>query len=112
MITKAELAAIIKKTDNGVLLPCMIQPRSSQNKIVGLYGEMLKIKLTAPPVDGKANVALIKYMSKLAGIPSGKIAITAGQTSRRKTVLFTSMTTETLIENITGSAGTNKNKKC
>ncbi len=99
-MTKEALTAIIRVSDNGVFLPCMIQPRSSQNKIVGLYGDLLKIKLTAPPVDGKANSALIKYMSKLVGVPSGAIAITAGLTSRRKTVLFTGIKAETLIEKI------------
>ena len=99
-MTKEALTAIIKVSANGVSLPCMLQPRSSQNKIVGLYGEMLKIKLTAPPVEGKANAALIKYMSKLVGVPSGTITITAGLTSRRKTLLFTNITAEALINKI------------
>jgi uncharacterized protein (TIGR00251 family) len=100
MMTQTELTTIIKRSSEGINLPCMIQPRSSQNKIVGLYGELLKIKLTAPPVDGKANAALIKYLSKVIDVPRGTMTITSGLTSRRKTVRFTGINIEDLINKI------------
>ena len=100
MMTRIKLTAIIKKSNDGVMLPCMIQPRSSQNKIIGLYGELLKIKLTAPPVDGKANAALIKYLSKVVNMPRGTMTITSGLTSRRKTVRFSGINIEDLIDKI------------
>jgi len=100
MMTRIELTAIIKISNDGVILPCMIQPRSSQNKIIGLYGELLKIKLTAPPVDGKANAALIKYLSKVVDMPRGTMMITGGLTSRRKTVRFSGINIEDLIDKI------------
>ena len=46
------------------IIECYIQPQSSKNELVGLYNGKLKIKITAPPVDGKANECLIKFLSK------------------------------------------------
>lgn len=62
-------------------------PRSSRNEIVGAMSDgTLKIKLTAPPVDGKANEALIKLLSDHYNIPKSKIKIVSGLTSKNKTI--------------------------
>ncbi|OGH59858.1 MAG: hypothetical protein A2725_02475 [Candidatus Magasanikbacteria bacterium RIFCSPHIGHO2_01_FULL_33_34] len=64
-----------------------IIPRSSQNKIVGeLENGILKIKLTAAPVNGEANKELIKFLSKEWNIPKSKIKIAQGETSRNKII--------------------------
>lgn len=62
-----------------------IIPRSSQNKIIEEEG-YLKIKLTAPPVEGKANKALIAFLSKEWGLPKSKITIVRGKTSKNKII--------------------------
>jgi len=67
-------------------LDVIIQPKSSRNEIVGMHGGFLKIKLTAPPVDGKANAALIAFLAKKLGISKSSITIIRGETSRRKTL--------------------------
>ena len=100
-MTKEALRTIIKTTNKGLTLPCIIQPRSSQNKIIGIYDDRLKIKLTTPPVDGKANAALIKYLSKLINRPKSEIRLSAGTTSRRKMVLLSNISNEDLIDKIT-----------
>lgn len=64
----------------------IIHPKSSKNEIVGIHDGCLKIKLTAPPVDGKANAALIAFLAKKLDIPKSSISIIRGETSRRKTV--------------------------
>ena len=76
----------IKKCNSGVQFPVYILPRSSQNKISGLRGTALKIKLTAPPVDGEANKALVKFIARALGASSGNISIVSGAAGRNKTI--------------------------
>jgi uncharacterized protein (TIGR00251 family) len=77
----------IKKTDIGISFKIYVQPKASKNSIVGLHDDALKIRLTAPPVDGAANKLCIKYLSKITGISKSAFEITAGHTSRKKHIL-------------------------
>jgi uncharacterized protein (TIGR00251 family) len=70
----------------GHSIKVFVQPRSSQNKIVGSYGDALKIKLTAPPVDGAANKMCIDFLAKLFKLPKTAIEIISGHSSRTKQV--------------------------
>ena len=72
----------------GFVLKVLIQPRSSRNIIIGLHGDALKIKLTAPPVDGAANKMCIQYLAKSLKMPRSSLEIISGQTSRKKSVLI------------------------
>ena len=64
-----------------------VLPRSSKNEVVGeMADEVLKVKLTAPPIDGKANESLINLLSEHFDKPKNKIKIAAGTTSKNKTV--------------------------
>ena len=63
-----------------------LTPRSSKNQIVGREGDLIKIKVTAPPIEGQANKALIELLSKTLKKPKSHIFITAGESSRLKTV--------------------------
>jgi len=74
------------KQQDDLLLNLYIQPKASRDQIVGLHGEELKIAITAPPVDGKANAHLIKYLSKAFKVPKGDIVILKGQLGRHKQV--------------------------
>jgi hypothetical protein len=74
----------IKENNSGVTLKIYIQPRSSKNMIAGLHADALKIKLTAPPVDGAANKMCIKYLAKWLKVPKSSIEILSGHTSRTK----------------------------
>lgn len=69
-----------------LLLQLYIQPKASRDQIVGLHGEEIKIAITAPPVDGKANAHLTKYLSKAFKVPKGDIDIIKGQMGRHKQV--------------------------
>lgn len=62
----------------------VVQPRASKDEIVGLHAGRLKIRITAPPIDGKANQHLIKYLAKVFGVAKSKIRITSGETGRNK----------------------------
>lgn len=69
-----------------LLLHCQLQPRSSRNEIVGLQGEKLKICITAPPVDGKANKHLIATVAKWFGTAKSHVSIVKGESGRLKTL--------------------------
>ncbi|MDR1086197.1 MAG: DUF167 domain-containing protein [Deltaproteobacteria bacterium] len=68
-------------------LKVMVTPRSSKNSLLGYNGDELKISLTAPPVEGAANEALVKFLARLLKIRPSSLKVTAGQASRHKTVL-------------------------
>ncbi|WP_226684744.1 DUF167 family protein YggU [Shewanella indica] len=69
-----------------LLLNLYIQPKASRDQLVGLHGEEFKVAITAPPVDGKANAHLTKYLSKTFKVPKGQIAIVKGELGRHKQV--------------------------
>lgn len=78
-----------------------VQPRARRNEIVELLGDgALKIRLTAPPVGGKANQALIKFLAKLLGVAKSKIEIRSGATSRNKLILVKGLTAQEIREKI------------
>jgi uncharacterized protein len=69
-----------------LLLDLYIQPRASKDAIIGEYGDRLKIALMAPPVDGKANKYLIKFLANHFNVSQKQVKITRGESGRRKTV--------------------------
>lgn len=78
---------MIKQTDQGVIVNIKISPNAKKNEIIN-EGEISKIKITAQPIDGKANKCLIEYLSKEFKIPKTYIKILKGETSKEKTILF------------------------
>ena len=88
----------MKFSDNEVFLDIRVIPNSSKNSI-SLEDEFLKVKLTAPAVDNKANKALIEYLSKLLKTPKTSIEIVSGNTSKNKRLKLPSHT-KTLLKNI------------
>lgn len=78
---------MIKETKDGLLVQFKISPNSSKNEIIKTE-EGVKIKITAQPIDGKANKALVEYLSKEFKIAKTYIEIVKGTTNKEKTVLF------------------------
>lgn len=76
-----------KNTENGILINIKISPNSKKNEIIKTKEET-KVKITAQPVDGKANKALIEFLSKTFKIPKTSIQIVKGETSKDKTLWF------------------------
>ncbi|HTA77547.1 MAG TPA: DUF167 domain-containing protein [bacterium] len=70
-------------------LPIKVIPRSSQNKVMGVENGSLKLKLTAPPVEGAANDAVVDLLSKWLGKPKNTVELVKGQQSRNKLVKLT-----------------------
>lgn len=72
---------------SGVLtLKLHIQPGAKKSALVGLYGDRLKIKIHAPPVDGKANEEVIRFISEWLKVAKSQVNIQSGETSRQKTI--------------------------
>jgi hypothetical protein len=69
-----------------LLVSLVIQPKASRDQIVGWLGEELKIAITAPPVDGKANEHLRRYLAKICGTSFSKVTVVKGETNRHKTI--------------------------
>lgn len=69
-----------------LILHCQFQPKAASDEIVGIHGDRLKIRITAPPVDGKANEHIIKWFSKLFKVPKSDIEILQGELGRQKTL--------------------------
>jgi len=76
-----------KKTKNGITIEVKVEPRSSKRQITGIMdGTILKVKLTAPPVDGSANEQLIELLAEATGVKKSLIKIVRGLSSKRKVV--------------------------
>lgn len=82
---------------DGIRIRVRVQPRSSRNRIAGVYGDAIKLSVTAPPVDGAANTAVIALLADVFDVPKGAVAIVAGRTSRDKVVQVTAPRSDQLI---------------
>lgn len=70
--------------DGRITLTLHIQPGAKKTEFAGLHGDALKIRLAAPPVDGKANEALVRFVAETLGLAKSAVELKSGQTSRRK----------------------------
>ena len=78
----------IHQTRDGLTVAVSVIPRSPKNEIIGVQNRALKVRLTAAPVEGAANKALVAFLAKHTGLPKSKVKIVAGQKSRHKKILF------------------------
>lgn len=78
---------MIKATDKGLVVRFKIVPNSSKNDII-IEDEFIKVKVTAQPIENKANKALVEFLSKTFKVPKTSIEIVKGDTSKEKTVFF------------------------
>jgi uncharacterized protein (TIGR00251 family) len=74
-------------TDGTVLIRLHVQPKASKSRIVGLHDGCLKMAVAAPPVDGKANKAVVKFLADFFGIPAREVTVKSGLQSRKKVVV-------------------------
>ena len=76
----------IQKEDDGVIFKIKVQPGVPKNEIVGVQGDALRIRINAPPVKGKANKALISFLTDKLGVKKSEVEIISGHTSRIKKI--------------------------
>jgi uncharacterized protein (TIGR00251 family) len=79
-----------------VLLPVAVQPRASRNAVAGLHGTALKLRLTAPPVEGAANEACLRFLADLLGLSRARLSIVRGIKARQKLIRIADMSIEAL----------------
>ncbi len=78
---------LIKRQTDGFLIRVYVQPRAAKNAVAGIHDQALKIRLTAPPVDGAANKMCLQFLAKQLKVPKSALQIESGHSSRRKTIL-------------------------
>ncbi len=88
------------KDENSVTFKVKVLPRSSSNSIEGMENGEWKVKLTAPPVEGAANTALIHYLSDVLDVPRRFVTIIGGQSSRSKLVRVDGLTEEQIKQKL------------
>ena len=77
---------MIREQAGAIELDVLVQPRASREKIGPVHDGRLKLGVTAPPVDGEANAAVIELLAKTLGVARGAVEVIAGASSRRKTI--------------------------
>lgn len=82
----------VEQTADGVRFSVKVQPKARRNAIVGELGDTLKVALTAPPVDGRANEACIEFFAEILRVARSAVSIASGQTSRNKVIRVTGIT--------------------
>jgi uncharacterized protein len=86
----------IKATSQDVTFAVRVHPRAKKNAITGALGDALKISLTAPPIEGRANEACIAFLAQLLNVPRSSITITSGQGGRNKVIRVVGISAEEL----------------
>jgi len=78
--------AIARRDDGDLLLEVRVQPRASRTEFAGALGDRLRVRLQAPPVDGRANAALVEFLAEAFGVPRARVTIEHGLSGRDKRV--------------------------
>lgn len=76
----------IREDERGVVFSVQVHPRAKKNAITGEFGGALKLSLTAPPIEGRANEACIAFFAKLLKVPRSSVTIASGHSSRAKVI--------------------------
>jgi hypothetical protein len=75
-----------RRDGEDLILLLRVQPRASRNEIAGPYGDRLRVRVAAPPVDGEANAVLLRFLAQTFGVPPADVRLERGQTGRNKQV--------------------------
>lgn len=82
----ANIVSAIVRCDDGLILTLYIQPKASRDAIIGLHGDALKIAITAPPIDGKANLHLQNYLADQFHVTKNQVQLEKGRRGRHKQI--------------------------
>ena len=85
---------MIERTATGIRLRLHVQPRASRSELAGRHGDAIKVRLTAPPVDGAANEALLRFLASQLQVPRSALSLVAGGSGRSKVVAIEAITAE------------------
>ncbi len=90
----------IRDTSTGATFAVKVHPRARKNAITGEIGDALKLALTTPPVEGRANEGCIEFLAKLLRVPRSSVTIAAGETSRQKLIRVTGLSAAAVAERL------------
>lgn len=90
----------VKESAQGVGFEVKVQPRARKNAVIGVVGDALKLALTAPPIEGRANQAVIEFFAELFEIPRASVTIASGATNRNKVVRIRGLTRQTVEQRL------------
>ena len=93
-------ALALRSAPAGTLLPVRVVPRAGRTGVDGAVEGALRVRLTAPPVEGAANAALIAYLADLLGLPKSAVTLAAGSTSRHKTLLLQGLAPAEVLDRV------------
>lgn len=91
-------------------LAVRVQPRAARDRVIGVHDGALKVALTAPPVDDRANRSLVVFLARISGVSRSRIRVVSGLRNRRKTVGFEAISGPELRERLTLYLGENLSK--
>jgi uncharacterized protein len=91
----------IQESSAGVTFAVKVHPRARKSAITGELGDALKVSLTAPPIEGRANDACIEFFANLLKVPRTSVTIAAGQSSRSKVIRITGLTAQQVRDRLT-----------
>jgi uncharacterized protein (TIGR00251 family) len=93
---------LLRSHNNGVTFECRVSPRASRTTLKAIKDGILQIALAAPPIEGRANEALIAFFAEFLRIPRSRIAITGGEHGRTKRVFVQGISGEIIVKKIEG----------
>ncbi len=85
---------------DGCRLAVQVAPRAAANRVLGPYRGALKVALTAPPVEGAANAALLIFLADVLDVPRSRLTLVSGQTSRAKVVHIAGLTADAALDRL------------
>jgi uncharacterized protein len=94
------LLPCIHESSQGATIEVYVQPKASKNELVGIHEGALKLRLTAPPVEGEANKECLRFLAKLLKLPKSRLQVVQGHKSRHKTILIQGVTGEDLLNQL------------
>lgn len=90
----------IRDIAGGVSFAVRVQPRAKRNAIAGTLGDALKLALTSPPVEGRANEACVEFLARILGVSRSSVAIAVGETSRNKLIRVSGLSADAVRERL------------
>lgn len=91
-----------RESDGAVTFAVKVQPRARKDAITGELGDALKISLTAPPIDDRANEACIEFLAKILKVPRSSVTIASGHTSRNKVIRVAGVSAQYIRDRLPG----------
>lgn len=90
----------ITAVSGGVRIQVHVQPGASRSEVAGLHGDRIRLRIQSPPVDGRANAAVVAWVARQLGVPRRAVSLVRGEKSREKTVEVSGVTVEEVEEKL------------